>query len=201
MIRRTKPLSYEWRRDRGTPLDRYYIEEFLSTERSAIRGRVLEIADADYTERFGVDVERSDVLDIDPSNAAATIVADLAAADNIPSESFDCFILTQTLQDVYDLEKAVHHTHRILRRGGTVLCTAPSVSRVGAKDLDSTYWRFTAAGCSRLFENAFPKGIVDVRACGNVLSAVAFLVGMAYEELSPKELDVGDPFFPTTKRG
>jgi len=195
-VRRTAPLSDDWGRDRGTPLDRYYIGEFLAAERNAIRGHVLEVKDAEYTERFGTGVERSDILDIDRSNASATIVADLAEADGVPSDTFDCFILTQTLQYIYDVGRAVRHAHRILRPGGTLLCTVPSVSRIGSRDLDSTYWRFTAASCSRLFGDAFRGGEVDVRARGNVLSAVAFLVGMAHEELSRSELDLDDPFFP-----
>ena len=195
-IRRTTPLSDHWGRDRGTPVDRYYIEHFLAGARNAIRGRVLEVMNADYTDRFGVAVERSDVLDIDPSNPMATIVADLATADDIPSETFDCFILTQTLQYIYDIPSAVGHAHRILRPGGTLLCTVPTVSRIARLELESEYWRLTAAACSRLFGGVFTGGVVDVRARGNVLSAVAFLVGMAREELSSRELDRDDPFFP-----
>ena len=195
-LRRTTPLSDHWGRDRGTPVDRYYIERFLAAERGAIRGRVLEVMNAEYTDRFGAAVERSDVLDIDSSNASATIVADLAAADDIPSELFDCFVLTQTLQYVYDLEAAVGHAHRILRPGGTLLCTVPTVSRIARRTLETEYWRLTALTCERLFGDAFADGRVDVRAHGNVLTAVAFLVGMAAEELSSRELDLVDPFFP-----
>jgi SAM-dependent methyltransferase len=195
-LRRTTPLSDHWGRDRGTPVDRYYIEPFLAAERTAIRGRVLEVLNADYAKRFGLGVERIDVLDIDASNAAATIVADLAAADDIPSDLFDCFILTQTLQYVYDLKAAVAHAHRVLRPGGTLLCTVPTVSRIGRRELTSEYWRLTAAACARLFDEAFVGGAVDVRARGNVLSAVAFLMGMATEELSSRDLDLDDPFFP-----
>lgn len=195
-IRRTTPLSDHWGRDRGTPVDRYYIEQFLADARHAIRGRVLEVMSADYTDRFGVGVERSDVLDIDPSNPVATIITNLADATNIPSETFDCFILTQTLQYIYDIRSAVEHAHRILRPGGTLLCTVPSVSRIARGELESEYWRLTAAACSRLFGGVFTGGVVDVRARGNVLSAVAFLVGMAREELSTRELDRNDPFFP-----
>jgi SAM-dependent methyltransferase len=195
-IRRTTPLSDHWGRDRGTPVDRYYIEHFLAGARNAIRGRVLEVMNTDYTRRFGVAVERSDVLDVDPANPLATIVADLAEADDIPSETFDCFILTQTLQYIYDIRSAVGHAHRILRPGGTLLCTVPTVSRIARRELESEYWRLTAAACSRLFGDAFAGGAVDVRARGNVLSAVAFLVGMAREELSSRELDRDDPFFP-----
>jgi SAM-dependent methyltransferase len=195
-IRRTTPLSDHWGRERGTPVDRYYIEHFLAGAGHLIRGRVLEVMNADYTERFGAGVERSDVLDVDPTNPLATIVADLASADDIPSETFDCFILTQTLQYVYDIRSAVGHAHRILRPGGTLLCTVPAVSRIARRELDSEYWRLTAAGCSRLFGEVFAGGAVDVHARGNVLSAVAFLVGMAREELSASELDRDDPFFP-----
>jgi SAM-dependent methyltransferase len=195
-IRRTTPLSDHYGRERGTPVDRYYIERFLDDERDAITGRVLEVLNRDYTKRFGRAVERSDVLDVDTSNADATIVADLAAADVIPSAGFDCVVLTQTLQYIYDLKPAVAHVHRILRPGGTVLCSVPSVSRMGRLELDSEYWRLTAAACSRLFGDAFAGGDVRVRARGNVLAAVAFLMGMAAEELSTRELEQDDPFFP-----
>ena len=195
-VRRTTPLSDHYGRERGTPVDRHYIERFLAAERAAITGRVLEVLNREYTERFGSSVERSDVLDVDPANADATIVADLAAADAIPAAAFDCVILTQTLQYVYDLEAAVAHVHRILRPGGTVLCTVPTVSRIDRHELDSEYWRVTAAACSRLFGDAFQGGDVRVRARGNVLTAVAFLVGMAAEELSTRELETDDPFFP-----
>jgi SAM-dependent methyltransferase len=157
---------------------------------------VLEVMNAEYTGRFGVAVQRSDVLDVDPGNPSATIVADLAHADDVPSEIFDCFILTQTLQYIYDIRSAVGHAHRILRPGGTLLCTVPTVSRIARRELDSEYWRLTAAACARLFGEVFAGGVVDVRARGNVLSAVAFLVGMAREELSSRELERDDPFFP-----
>jgi SAM-dependent methyltransferase len=157
---------------------------------------VLEVLNSDYTARFGVAVEQSDVLDVDPSNAQATLIADLASADDIPTETFDCFILTQTLQYVFDVRVALAHAHRILRPGGTLLCTVPTLSRIGRGELESEYWRFTAAACSRLFREAFAGGSVDVRARGNVLAGVAFLVGMAREELSSRALALDDPFFP-----
>jgi SAM-dependent methyltransferase len=195
-LRRTTPLSDHYGRDRGTPVDRYYIEQFLAAEQQAIRGRVLEVLNREYTDRFGTAVAASDVLDIDTDNPLATVVADLAAADAVPTGGYDCFILTQTLQYVYDARAAVAHAHRILSPGGTLLCTVPVVSRIDRSALESEYWRFTAATCSRLFGEMFGPESVTVRARGNVLTAVAFLVGMAAEELSSGELERDDPFFP-----
>jgi len=195
-LRRTTPLSEHYGRERGSPIDRYYIDRFLAGERAAIRGTVLEVLNREYTERFGDGVEHSDVIDIDAANSDATIVADLAAADVIPSERFDCFVLTQTLQYVYDLQAAVGHVHRILRPGGTVLCTVPTVSRIDRREPDSEYWRLTAAACERLFGDAFTGGEVAVRTHGNVLASIGFLMGMAAEELSPRHLERDDPFFP-----
>jgi SAM-dependent methyltransferase len=196
VLRRTTPLSDQWGRDRGTPVDRFYIERFLERERASIRGRVLEVLDASYTQRFGASVERSDVLDIDATNPNATIVADLAAADVIPSASFDCVILTQTLQYIYDFRPAVEHLRRILEPGGVVLCTLPAVSRIARRYLDSEYWRFTAASARALFEASFGQGAVEVESHGNVLTSIAFLAGLAAEELSRRELEETDPFFP-----
>jgi SAM-dependent methyltransferase len=195
-LRRTTPISDHWGRDRGTPIDRYYIEKFLERERSAIRGRVLEVLNDDYTRAFGMAVEKSDVLDIDPQNLAATIVADLAAADSIPAGSFDCFILTQTLQYVYDVRSAVEHVHRMLAPGGTVLCTLPSVSRIARSSLAAEYWRFTVASARALFAASFAEEKISLESHGSVLTAIAFLTGMAAEELSGHELEEADPFFP-----
>lgn len=191
-LRRTTPLSRSWGFDRGTPVDRYYIERFLAKHHRDIRGRVLEVKDSGYTMRFGSDVETSDVLDIDPANPHATIVADLASADQIAAEQFDCFILTQTLQFIYDTREVIRHAHRVLRPGGVLLVTVPAISRTTAPD----YWRFTPAACARLFGEVFGNEHVSVTAHGNVLASIAFLEGMAHEELTRAELDSQDEQFP-----
>ena len=196
-LRRTTPLSDRYGYDRGTPIDRYYIERFLEDHRRDIRGHVLEVKDSGYTDRYGIGVEHRDVLDIDPANPHATIKADLATADAIASDQFDCFVLTQTLQLIYDTRAAIAHAHRILRTDGALLVTMPAVSRVVPEDgLKTDYWRFTIASCLALFGQVFGPEHITVRSHGNVLTCIAFLAGMAYEELSRQELDTNDKFFP-----
>jgi SAM-dependent methyltransferase len=192
----TRPLSQRWGSDRGTPIDRHYIERFLEANRDSIRGRVLEVKQPLYTERFGVAVRERAVLDIDPDNERATIVADLARADSMAGDSFDCLVLTQTLQFVFDLRAALFHCHRILRPGGVLLCTVPSVSRIEPGSLEGEYWRFTTASCRELFGEAFGEANVAIRSHGNVLTAIAFLAGMAQEELRAGQLERDDDHFP-----
>jgi len=194
---RRKPLSPIWGFDRGTPVDRYYIERFVADHRNDIRGRVLEVHDQRYTTQYGTAVDRGDVLDVDPANPRATVVADLSAADEVPANTFDCFILTQTLQFIPDVPAALYHAHRILRPGGVLLATVPAVSRLAphygpARD----YWRFTPAGCRELFQPVFGAGYLAVRSYGNVRTACAFLLGMAWEELPRRVLEHHDEYFP-----
>jgi GT2 family glycosyltransferase/SAM-dependent methyltransferase len=195
-LRRTSPLSDRWGLDRGQAIDRHYVEGFLRGNRHLVRGRVLEVGDDRYTRRFGMAVSHADVLDIDPGNPAATVVADLGNADGLPEAAYDCIIATQVLQYVEDLPAAVRHLHGMLAPGGTALVTVPTVSPVGARQLDSELWRLTPAGARRLFEDRFENGEVEVEGHGNVLAGIAFLAGMAREELRERELSTTDPRFP-----
>lgn len=191
-LRRTAPVS-RWGWDRGTPIDRYYIESFLQANRADIRGEALEVFDRAYTDRFGSGVTSVSVLDINPANPHATLIADLTAADVIPDNTFDCFILTQTLQYIFDSKAALRHIVRILRPGGVVLATVPISARV---DNDSDYWRFTQNACARMFGEAFGPENVSVSARGNCVAAIAACAGLAAEEFRRHELDSDDPGYP-----
>ncbi len=196
-LRRVQPISAEWGYDRGTPVDRYYIEQFLAEHQADIHGRVLEVKNNDYTQRFGRDVAQSDVLDIDAANPRATLIADLTSAEALSSDQFDCFILTQTLQFIYDTRAALTHAQRLIRPGGVLLVTVPSISRIAPRyGLQTDYWRFTRASCAALFGEVFGAEQVTVCSYGNVLTGVAFLAGLAYEELTPRELETRDDYFP-----
>jgi SAM-dependent methyltransferase len=195
-LRRLDPVSRAWGSDRGTPIDRYYIEQFLKSCETDIAGHVLEIGTDMYTRAFGQErVERSDVLHVSERNEGVTIVADLTRGQELPRDTFDCVILTQTLQFIFDVEAALASVRRALKPGGIVLATVPGISRISRHDMDrwGDYWRFTTLSVRKLFENAFPDGPVEVGSTGNVLSSIAFLHGLAAEELDSAELDHPDP--------
>jgi glycosyltransferase involved in cell wall biosynthesis len=196
-LRRLTPVSGNWGFDRGLPLDRYYIEQFLAAHSQDIRGHVLEIEDDVYTRRFGKQgVTARDVLHLTEGNERATIVGDLTDAPHIPSGIFDCVILTQTLQYIYDTRAVVTTLERILKPGGVLLATFPGISRIGhEKWPGSWFWGFTTASSRRLFAEVFDPEKVMVEAFGSVLTASAFLYGLAAEELQTDELDHRDPDF------
>jgi SAM-dependent methyltransferase len=194
---RIAPVSEEWGFDRGLPVDRWYIESFLDSHRSDITGNVLEVKSNVYTKRYGLHVVRSDIIDIDATNKDATIVADLANADHVSSEQFDCFLLNQTLQFIYNVDAAVGHAARLLKPGGVVLATVPCISRLAPRyGLDRDYWRFTQASCNRIFGQVFPGGKVEVSALGNMRSACAFLNGLAADEVPRRCFERHDPYYP-----
>lgn len=195
-LRRLKPISDQWGMDRGRPVDRYYIERFLADHSPDIKGRVLEIGGNGYTVRFGGDqVTQSDVLHVAEDRPQVTIIGDLTDAGHIASDSFDCIILTQTLQAIYDVRAVICTVHRILKPGGVVLITVPGISQISRYDMDrwGYYWSFTTASIRCLLQEAFPPANVQVAAHGNVLASIAFLHGLAQSELKQEELDYVDP--------
>lgn len=193
-LRRLTPISREFGYYRGVPIDRYYIENFLADNSSDIHGRILEIGDNSYTCRFGGDkVIKSDVLHVVEGNPQATFVGDLTKADHLPSNVFDCALITQTLHLIYDMRVAVATLHRILKPGGTLLVTVPGISQVVKCNWgDDWCWALTTQSARLLFEEFFPKTNVQVQAHGNVLAATAFLQGLVVEELRQEELDYQD---------
>lgn len=193
-LRRVTPVSRQWGADRGQPIDRFYIEAFLREQALDIRGRVLEVRDDTYIRQFGADrVTQRDVLHVVPGNPQATIVADLTSADHIPSDTFDCIIMTQTLHLIYDVGAALRTLYRILKPGGVLLATLPGISHVSRRDMErwGDCWRFTTMSARRLLAESFHED-VSIRSYGNVLAAVAFLHGLATEEFRRQELEHAD---------
>ena len=196
-LRRVTPFSREFGFDRGSPVDRRYVEAFLQRHAADVRGRVLEIKDRAYTERFGGQrVDTSDVLDVDASNPVATLVDDLTTGARLPADAFDCIVLTQTLHLVFDVHAAARTLHRILKPGGVLLLTVPGITPIPRAEASSWHWSFSDRSADRLFRSTFEGGDVDVRTHGNVLVATAFLYGLAEDELRDAELDASDPDYP-----
>jgi SAM-dependent methyltransferase len=162
-LRRLEPVSPAGGSERGLPIDRYYLERFLRRHKDDLTGTVLEIRDA----------------------------ADLTQAPEAASESCDCLILVDVLRFVEDPATALTECHRVLRPGGVLLASVAAAARVDSERPDRDYWRFSPHGFRRLLERTFDPAGIEVRAEGNRRAVIAFLAGLAGEEVGTPALDSG----------
>jgi len=195
-LARVKPVSRAFGYDRGTPVDRFYIEDFLSDSSGDIKGRVLEVGEPIYSARFGSGITTQDVLHVH-EHPAATIVADLSRPGALPEQAFDCIVITQTLQFIYDIHAATTQLYRALRPGGVVLATVPGISsRGGGEWADSWCWSLTELSARGLFGECFSTDAIETRVYGNVYAATCFLQGLALEEVDRERLEEVDATYP-----
>ncbi|HYO22286.1 MAG TPA: methyltransferase domain-containing protein [Flavisolibacter sp.] len=189
------PVSRFFGEDRGTPIDRYYIHQFLNSQRPLITGTVLEIADDKYCRMFGNDVSKYEVLYVNSNNPKATIIGDLSQPDTLPEHTIDCFVCTQTFNFIYNFWDAIKGAHHLLKQGGYLLATVAGPCQVSRYDMDrwGDYWRFTTLSAQRSFEAVFGKENVEVDYYGNCLAAVSLVRGIATEEIGSEKLDKKDP--------
>lgn len=181
-----EPVSRKFGFDRGTPIDRIYIDKFLKENSSFIQGNILEISQDTYTKKFGNNINKIDVLHAVEGNPDATIVGDLSTGKNIPVNEYDCIILVQTLQVIYDFNSVIKNCYKALKEGGVLLLTVPGISQISRYDMDrwGDYWRFTSKSIKEIVTNSVKDANVKVESYGNVAIAKAFLDGKSSNDIS-----------------
>ena len=189
------PYSRRFGEERGTPVDRYYIESFIEHNQDKIKGDVMEIGDNTYTKRFGCGVKNSYILHT-LGMGKNVIKGDLATGEGINREFVDCFICTQTIQMIYDFDSVVKNIYDSLKKGGSVLATLHGISQLSMSDYDrwGEYWRFTRKSAEILFKKYFDEVIVSTY--GNVKTASAHLYGLCREDLSNEDYSLNDEQYP-----
>lgn len=189
------PYSRRFGEERGTPVDRYYIDSFIECNKDKIHGCVMEIGDNTYTQKFGCGVTNSYILHA-LGLGNNTIKGDLVSGEGIDTEFLDCFICTQTIQMIYDFDSTVKTMYRSLKYGGNVLVTLHGISQLSISDYDrwGEYWRFTSKSAEILFKKYFDE--VKVSTYGNVKTATAHLYGLCREDLSDEDYGFNDRQYP-----
>ncbi|HZG23371.1 MAG TPA: methyltransferase domain-containing protein [Chitinophagaceae bacterium] len=196
----TGPVSRFFGEDRGTPIDRYYIDKFLARQSHLVTGTVMEIADDKYIRKFGRNVSTYEILYVNKDNPRATIVGDLTDSATLPADKIDCFICTQTFNFIFNFSDAIRGAHHVLKPGGYLLATISGPCQVSRYDMDrwGDYWRFTTLSTQKTFDAVFGDGNVEVDYYGNFLSSMSLLRGIAAEEITTEKLDFKDPDYQVT---
>lgn len=194
---RFEPFSRSYGFDRGGPIDRFFIDRFLRSHAPSVKGRVLEIGDNEYTLLIGGDnVEKSDILHVNENNHKATFIGDLSDAPTLPSDAFDCIILTQTLHLIWDVKDALETCKRVLKKGGCLLLTVPGISQIEVGEWATTwYWSFTDRSMKKFMNETFGEGNYELDVFGNAYLASAFLFGVGQGEVDPRFYDLQDPYY------
>jgi hypothetical protein len=121
------------------------------------------------------------------SNPKSTFVGDLATAHHLPADAFDCIIITQVLQYVYDLYGL---SLLFIAFSSQEACCLPlcQASRGMAFLLINE-----AMAVARSFNERFLASAIEIKPQGNVRGAISLLQGVASDELERAEFDHKDP--------
>lgn len=186
-LSKTIPVSRLFGYDRGTPIDRYYIEQFLQAECLSLCdvSRTIEVGESSYSERYmHIEGVQHDVLDYSKG-------MDLTKLETLPQDVYDLFICTQVFNFIYDVKSAIRGAFYLLQENGTLLATvAGNISPVSRSDMENYghFWGFTYLAMQRLVSEVFGDGNVRVIPFGNSVAATAFIQGVAVEDLPDREL-------------
>jgi peptidoglycan/xylan/chitin deacetylase (PgdA/CDA1 family) len=196
-LRRVLPLSNDFGYMRGGPIDRYYIEKFLSEHSADIKGVVLEVGDNKYTLAYGKDrIIKSDILDINRGNKKATIIADLTNAIQLPSNTYDCIIFTHVISMIYDCKATLRTIYRMLKPSGALLLTSGVGFKMHKNPNCDIHWNISDICFKKILSEIFSPAQITAQRYGNVLTMTSFLFGIGRTELDDDEYNFNDMDYP-----
>ncbi len=197
-LEETEPVSRVFGFDRGTPIDRYYIDRFIERNESDINDRngifrILEIGEDIYSRKMMADLSykdvRYDILNYQKGE-------DLTDINTLRENYYDLFICTQTFNFIYDVKKAIEGAYYTIKPKGILLATVAGViTPVSRYDMDrwGHYWGFTDLSIRKMMADVFGEENVKVITYGNALASTAFVQGIALEDIDdPALLDNTD---------
>ena len=194
-----EPFSRVFGLDRGTAIDRRFMEDFLSLHKDNIQGKVLEIGGDQYTYQFGGRLASTAILAGSEKSSRSSCFPypsyDLTAHHSLDAAGkYDCVIATNVLNFIYDFRAATQGLAKLTQPdSGVLLVTLAGVSQISRFDYDrwGDYWRFNDMSVRQLFEEYFKE--VEIIAYGNAPLAAAFIMGLSQEEVPESLFQHHDP--------
>ena len=187
-----EPINQEYGLYQGTPVARYYIDEYMNAACDGMTGRVLEFGWPTYAKKIKCEYE---IIDIDATNRQATIIGDVCDGTFCAKFSgrYDWIICTSVLQLTADPPRAVANMHAMLEQGGSLILAEKALSQIDPWSTTIDRWRFTQHGLKLLMRDF---ATVDVQPLGNVYTICAYVLGLPAEQIGADKFAYNDPRYP-----
>ena len=155
-----------------------FLEEYISKYQHLMKGKLVDVGCGNkpfehifknIDSYYGVDINK---------NSKADLICDVLDL-KVNSNSADSVFCTQVLEHVNNPFKLVSEISRITKSGGTVILTAPHISRVHGAPFD--FFRFTRYGLEHLFKiNKFK--IIKIEGMGGFFLSITYLINFYLRE-------------------
>ncbi|MHC5863006.1 methyltransferase domain-containing protein [Nostoc sp.] len=193
-LRRRFPLCNLFGFTRGIPINRYYLDKFISDIRPQVAGTVLEVGGVLQNREFYQFSKATEYHTLDiAANPGVTQVGDVHERAMFKPGSLDTVVIFNVLEHCHNPWVVVENIYIWLKVGGKCFCMVPSAQRL--HDFPGDYWRPLPDGMQQLFQNFCHQKLYVY---GNPLTVVASFMGISAKELSPDELDDFHPDYPVT---
>lgn len=185
----------------GLSIIRYYWADFLEQHAADIKGRALEVEETVILRDYGGErVTQAEAIDLATHHDEVKVVADLARADHVPSDSYDCFVLPFSTAVIYDIEAALYHALRILKPGGVLLTNFWCMDYYFHRGLDMStggtlfmaHWPTPLQVHNWLHALGLSQSDYTLRTYGNLMARMAFLMNLPAKDLTADERDAVD---------
>ncbi len=186
------PLSRNFGVERGTPVGRYYVEQFVKSNGNNIHGDILEFGASARYKKFFNGFESYETISVS-NEPGITYIADIHNMNELPNKKFDCIVCTQVFEHLKYPESAAKSLFFMLKDNGILLFTAPFINNVHG--CPSDYRRFTLDGCRLILEDA-GFYLEQISYGGNCMVSTGSLMGMVAEDFSESDLNTKDDVYP-----
>jgi SAM-dependent methyltransferase len=190
-LRRPQPLCQFFGFMRGTPIDRYYLDQFIKSIQKEVSGITLEIGgEKTNQELYGFKLT-TEYRVLDLPGWSDDIVGDATNPEAVSDNSFDSIIIFNVLEHCENPQAVVDNIYKWLKPGGRAFAMVPCTQRIHPTPRD--YWRPMPDGLQVLFKAFHEKKVTTY---GNITTVIASFHGIAVEELTTAEMDFTHPDYP-----
>lgn len=198
-LKAIKKYSNKFGFDRGTPLDLFYMMQiFDKVDKYKSYQNSLEFGDLNYSKLFNT---KNMFVLTHPEYANGVIdknqiVFDLNSSNIYNGTFFDLIISTNVINFTHNPFVSIKHHFAMLNDNGTLVLTVQSSMPVSDYDQKrwGDYWRLTMDSLAKLLEG-YPIEY-ELYSFGSFTTSIAFLCGIAAEELELNVLDEHDHRYP-----